>query len=1233
MSFTFIESYGSDERTAQIGVRTYPVPCLVEDEDGIRLLVVADADRLLANVWHLAHAAGAVALAFAPEAGPLTEGQPWFWMLTETFMAERTEHHMTMSYVVPAAWSGPEDHLLTYRQMTASVHAEAEARQVSASGFVHLHAHSEFSPLDGMSTVDEMVREAVADGQQALAVTDHSGCAGHPALQFACDEAGIKPIFGIEANFTDDRHRRGVESVDAEGKKVSDAKAVLADYTHLVMWAMDDDGLRNLWAMSTEANRDGFYGRPRLDWDTLAKFSEGVMASTACLRGPLAQALLEGREEDARSILARLMGTFPDRLYVEVHTNTLPEQIRLNHLLVALAAEYDLPLIAAVDAHYPCKDDRETHQAWIAAQTNKDIQDDADLFAGGQHYHMATEAEVRAALAYLGPQVVDTAVGNTALVAERCNARIQGSPAAPIYSKVGGAQRDVDRLVEMCLGRWAKKVIGKPKDAAVYEARFEREMRLLIDKGFCGYFLMVADYCRAARAAGILVGPGRGSGGGSLVAYLADIVEIDPVDADLLFERFMTEGRTELPDFDVDFPASKRPWITNYIVDKYGEEYVVRVGTHIRLKNKGVVRDLARVLKTSMDLDYRDIEAVSAIIDEAESDKAGLGMDWEDLWVQEEERLAPYRAKYPLLFGLADKMVGRLKSYGKHAAGLVITTGEPLTGRLPMRLAGDDLVAEFDMKALEKIGLVKFDILTLRTLDTIQMAVDLVREQRGIAVDVYDWTEEYADPQVWEEIGDGHTMGIFQIETRSGAKMTREFKPTSLHELADVITLVRPGPKNSGLTATYLRRRAGGEPVTFPDPRLEEVLAKTFGCILYQEDLMATTMVLAGYDGVEADEVRSILGKKKVEKIPAAGRKFISQAVERGMDEDDCARLWEQMAEFAKYSFNRAHAYGYGVLGYWTAWLKFHYPVQFLAAVLSTVDKNRIPEFIAEARRMGYQVLPPDINESGVGFTASPLAVRYGLDNVKGVGEAGVQGVLAGQPYASFEDFLARKGSTAHSGVVKTLAAVGAFDSLVPDRRVLEATLEWESSADSGRCTFRDDTRNPLPCGFEWATEKDPPLIKSKGEWVPKPPPKRCTKACRNFTAPVLDVSILRPYTDEEIRAKEMELLGVHLSGTPFDGVPEEVLEQCRTADEVEAGPEGDYQVIAVLTKARKHITKTNKEMGFIGLFAQTGDLDVTVFTDEWARYRADLKPNALCLAVVRKNDRGLTLSNYHPIG
>lgn len=1044
---------------------------------------------------------------------------------------------------------------------------ETTTKTFVAEGFL-----SHNSALDGFSHVAEMVEQAVLHGQEAIALTDHGVCAGHPALQAEAKKAGIKPVFGIEAYFVDDRRFRPMHKpVKAQVTDSDQWEKALAewnrqqqlgkDYWHLVLWAQNDRGLKNIWAMSSEAQREGMYRKPRMDWDTLARHSEGVMVSTACLRGPLSAALINEDHELAQQRLGRLLDIFQGRVHIEIHTNALPEQRLLNERLVVMANDFSLPVVAVSDSHYPTDQHQQCHKVWIATQINKDLQDDGDLFAGSESYHLLGETDARSALSYLPEHVVDAAIANTSMVARSCDASIQHRSAVPVFSKrptrEESIHRDIERLVEICMSNW-HKVVGKRHSQEVYEARFEREMKLLISKGFCGYFLMVADYCldpstpvltadmrwvevgklevgdklagfdedrvtknvkghrywrtaevlntrrivlptysvtladgtktitsgdhqwlvadpsgssirwvrteelkigqrpqrlvqewgepdtwaagylagildgegslsfsqmnnggrslslgfaqkegvvldtalrildswgfdysvkdhgkkrnglrsvwlrggraevmrllgmvrpqrllakldmdllgrlisidqppivsieslglgevvaletttgtlvaqgfahhncRWARARGILVGPGRGSGGGSLVAYLCNITEIDPVDAELIFERFLTDGRKGLPDFDVDFPSSKRDELTEYVIGLYGEDHVVRVGSHMYMRNKKTVRALAKVLASTIEIHYPDIDEICKVIDMAEADSAGLGRGWDEVWAAHPQEYERYANKYPMLFEMAELFVGRLNAYGKHAAGVVISPDAPLTGEIPMRYDADTghAIAEWNMDQLDEIGLVKFDLLTIRNLDTLQEAVELDRQLTGEVIDLYSWKDEYADEQVWDEICLGRTLGMFQIETYAGTAMCKRHQPRSMADLADVITLVRPGPMRSGLTDTYLRRRFGEEPVSFPHPLLEQTLSKTYGCILYQEDVMNVCMVLAGYDENEADAVRKILGKKKVEEARKAGEKFVLACDDRGISRSVSEPLWAQMEEFAKY--------------------------------------------------------------------------------------------------------------------------------------------------------------------------------------------------------------------------------------------------------------------------------------------------------------------------------------------
>ena len=1127
------------------------------------------------------------------------------------------------TYTFPAVLPTPP----TYLTSGATVEAPDDAGQDGAR-FVHLHTHTEYSALDGLSTVGEAVREVVADGQRALGIADHGTCAGHPAHQRACDAAGINPVFGIEAYLVGDRLERPTPGdLDAQ-------KRLRNDYWHLCLFAQDNQGLSNIWAASTESFRDGFYHRPRMDWSTLERHSEGVIATTGCLRGPLAVALADGDLPAAVERLARLLEIFPDRLYVELQTNGLVKQRELNEMLVELARVYKLPVVACVDAHFATKHDADAHHTWIACQTKKDVQDEGDLFAEDLDLYMQTEAEVRAALSYLPQEVVDEAVANTAAIAARCSARIEGSTTTPVFTRDGTHEDDNRRLRELCEQNWTARV-PSGADEQAYRERFEREMELLVNKAFCGYYLMVGDYTGWAKDNGILVGPGRGSGGGSLVAYLARITSLDPLVHGLLFERFLTYGRHGLPDFDVDFPASKKDVILGYLRFRYGEGHVVSIGNEIRLQNKGVINDLARALASQLpEGAAADLRKACIIIDEAEAGTAGLGLSWDDLWAQHGDQLQPFADRYPGLFSMAHRLVNRLKTYGKHAAGVVISTDKPLIDWLPLRSVdgAEQMVTQWAMGDVESLGLVKFDILTLRTLDTIQECLDTIWDQRRISIDLESFDKEFEDPIVWAELMAAHTLGVFQIETTSGTRLCEQMKPRSLPELADMVTIVRPGPKNSGLTDLYLRRRAGQQTVTYPDERLKEILGPTYGAMIFQEQVMAATRILAGYDEEEADAVRKILGKKQVEKIQSAGQEFISRA---DMPREAAEQLWAQMAEFSKYGFNKSHAYAYAYLAYWTAFLKTHYPLEYMRSALSTVDKERLPDFVKEARRLGVAVLPPDINASRSGFTIDldAYAVRYGLDSIKGIGAAAVADLTNHQPYTSWEDFETRKGPKANAGTVSLLARIGAFDSLVPNRRGLETRLLARKTGEDATCIFKSEIPGPhqLGCSYDWASEPIPVNPRTGKLLKAKTPPKKCTKACRRYEArPLLQIDTVEQYSDEDIRTIELDMLGTYLSSTPFDRLDPEDRRVClEQARQVKTGPNGKYIVAALITNIRQHPTLP---MGFLALETEGPSLSVAVFSDAWAAERPRMRSKTLCLAQIRKTDRGLNLAAYQPL-
>lgn len=1261
---------------------------VVEDADGFRILLVETDLRIPVRIWQQAYDAGVALVIFndisAVSADDFTSHRQEFG---QEYVLTASE--MLVSDVAPGA---------CYRDFLLAKVPRADADPLDGVKFVHLHTHTEYSTLDGLTAVEELVTEILKDPQGGGAVgsADHGNCAVHPELQTVCDKYGVKPIFGMEAYFVPNRHRRPESWVELDGIRVdpdhltadkkkrvernSDAQQVKAEYTHLTLWAKNEIGLRNLWAMSTESYRDGLYdGKPRMDWDTIERHSDGIIAGTGCLRGPVSRPMTDAFNAyyvdhdpaepfpgfapdvlaDARDALMRLKATYGDRLYMEIHTNSLPVQIAINEVLAGWCNQYEVEPLAAVDSHYARPEHRVAHRAWVAMSTGRTLADETSMFQGDQDYHLKTAEQVVESLTRQGHtrEFIERAMSSTVDVARSCTAKVGGEVTTPTFSKASKehpdpVQRDVERLIEVCVANWDRKVVGKTRSEKEYLARFEREMALLTDKAFAGYFLIVWDYVSWAKGEGCLVGPGRGSGGGSLVAYLSDIVETDPVENDLIFERFLTEGRNSLPDFDIDFPSSWRGRIIAYIKERWGEEYVANIGTISRLRTKAAINDSVRVLSPVLpyEVSFTDFERLKAAATEADAPLAGKHLPWEEFKAQYADLVDPMERQYPEIFGLVDATMDRVKTYGKHAAGVVISTGRPLTD-LPMRLAKDTQtktevwVTQFDMNALEALGYVKFDFLTLRTLDTLQHAIDLVREKFGVEINPYDWKHEYEDPQVWDEVSAGRTLGLFQIETASGTRLTKRMAPANLFDLAAVMTVVRPGPMRSGLTESYLRRRAGLEPVIYIDDRLESFLGDTYGSMIYQEQVMATCMNLAGYDSTEADGVRKLLGKKQVEKVVAAGEEFVRRAVECGTDREVADTLWAQMAEFAKYGFNKAHAFAYAVLGYWCSWLKFHFPVEFLIAALSTVDADRIPEFIEDCRNSGYGIIPPDVNASKVDFSANGMEVIYGLSMVKGIGGETAEQIVKHAPYASLDDFTERAvkypESKVNMGHVRTLVEVGAFDSIIPNRRAIEQQLTMEAEGALKRCVFKTEAPNPghpfnLPCSFDWANEPDPPMLpRGRGKaktFVPKPPPKKCTVACRQFRGPEpVDPATVVPYSNDEIMRKERELLGVWITHSPFDVVPAEVWDDERlfTAQQIEAAPAGTaFMGIGLIEEVKGRRDKNGNSYAFVKMNLQDGVIEAICFASVYGDKAADITKDRLAVVEIAKTPRGYQLSD-----
>lgn len=1066
--------------------------------------------------------------------------------------------------------------------------------------FADMHCHTEYSVLDGESTCAEAVARAVENGSTALAITDHGGCFGHVDFQAECRRAGIKPVLGIETYFRPDRLARPAEG-DPEGRKR------LINGSHLILLAESDEGLRHLYAASTEAYATGFYGRPRMDWDVLEEHGRNLIATTACLGGIIAQHVKDGDAAGVLAILDRLRFIFGDRLYLEVQGNDLPEQRYLNQVLADVSEFTGIPMIATTDAHYPSPADKDLHRQWMACQSGKGNEDYWNFSP------MLAEAQLRSYLGYLDPGVVDAAVRNATEVAARCNASIDGHAEPPVFTPGGTADDDARHLRELIEANWSKvEHLGRE-----YRDRKDYEFEVIAGKRLAGSYLVVHDLIRFARSQGFLVGPGRGSAAGSLISYVTDITSVDPIRGGLLFERFLTPGRESLPDFDLDFQSSSRTPIQDYAVERYGADHVVRVGTVTRYRAKGIIKKLMSVMLPKTE--EREVSAamISKIIEQAEAGTAGLGLSWEEH--MENPDLTVFREAYPKVFEVAGRLVDRACALGQHPAGLIISPGKPLTGWMPMRHAnpGDKLlVSQWDFRAAEQLNLLKLDILTLRTLDTVAEAIRLVEARTGMRLDPREWDAEHLDPQVYDAVDTGLTLGVFQLETRLCSDYARRMRPRTLADLADLTTFIRPGPRNSGATEHYLKRRAGAEPVDYPHPLLEEMLEGSYGVMLYQEDVLRACKIVAGYSDLEADDVRKILGKKLVHKIAAAGEEFVRRSVERGHDEQVVTTMWEAMAEFGRYAFNKAHGFSYGVLSYWTAWLKEHYPAEFLCAVMSTVKNERLPEFATEARRIGMAVLPPDVSYCQGGFTVHGITLRYGLLAVPDVGNAAVKSIIRAQPYSSYQDFLTRSGVDA--GVLYALAKAGALDGLVPSRKGLVRVIEADRDGSSVRCVHKtDDEGGPggLPCALDWAQDlaeqqqryevlMGPRVAEGKRllKFTPKMPPARCTRACRRYTPPAQqDMAAWGQYPADALFRSDMEMYGTWMSDEVFarlDALSPGLREMAREmARSLVTAPAGSYPAAAVVAGVRQAVTRTGNAMWWVKLLTEVSVLDLACFS------------------------------------
>lgn len=889
------------------------------------------------------------------------------------------------------------------------------------SQFVHLHLHTQYSLLDGLNKIPKIVQKAFKMGQPAIAMTDHGNM--HGAIEFYdnAKKTGIKPIIGCEL-YVAPQSRKDRSSRDENGAA-----------RHLTVLAKNNVGYQNLCRLVSLAYQEGFYYKPRVDRELLAAFSEGLIVLSGCLASELGQASINSDIKKAKETIEFYAKTFKDNYYLEVQPHLISEQKNLNKLCSELATDYGLPLVGTTDCHYPNIDDHFAQEVLMCISTAKNINDPDRIRHEGVNLHLKSFDDIKAEFNESGFQGVNEVLSNTLDIANSCDLSFDFSTYyMPIFET-----SDKDKLFELLKKDSTEGLTERLTDLKklieftdelhqVYLDRLEEELSLLKDMGFAGYFLVVADFINWAKEQKIPVGPGRGSAAGSLVAFALKITDIDPIKHKLIFERFLNPARMSLPDIDVDFCIFGRDKVIKYVVEKYGKDRVAQIATFGTLKAKAAIKDVGRALGVA----YSEADKVAQLIP---APRQGFDFSLKEA-IEMEPRLKDYAENEgEELISLAMKMEGLTRHTSTHAAGVVIGD-RPLIDLLPMMRdkEGND-VTQFSMKYVEKIGLVKFDFLGLKTLSVIQSAIDVIKASKNVEVDFSKIDIE--DSESFKTLCAGQVTGVFQLESSGIREMTMRLKPSCFDDIVATIALYRPGPLDAGMVDRYIERKHGREKVEYLHPLMEDCLRDTYGIMLYQEQVMQLARELAGYSLAEADLLRRAMGKKIPEEMQQQKERFLDGAKKKEISEKVANEIFSQMETFARYGFNRSHSAAYAMISFQTAYLKTHYEVEFMAALMSLEmdDTDKVLKNFTECRKSGIKVLPPSVNYSFSGFSVENNSVRYGLSAVKGVGEKAVEEIVRVRnesgKFTDLEDFLSRIDLKAiNKKVVENLIKSGAFD-------------------------------------------------------------------------------------------------------------------------------------------------------------------------------------------------------------
>jgi DNA polymerase-3 subunit alpha len=1059
--------------------------------------------------------------------------------------------------------------------------------------FVHLHTHSEFSLLDGANRLSDLIDRAQEFEMPALALTDHGTLYGAWNFRKQARKAGVTPIIGMEAYVAPGaRSHRSV----ARGER---------PYYHLVLLARDLEGYRNLVRLSSIGFLEGFYHKPRVDREVLERYSDGIIVSSACMAGEVAQHLLEDRWDEAREAASWYADVFRDRYYLEVQGHDSEGQATLNERILALSDELSLPVVATNDAHFLRPEDHDAHDVLLCIGLGKDREDEARMrYDRGLYFKSGPEMAERFPD---HPEVLE----NTLAIADQVSLDLPSKYYVPTFPLPDRFETERSLLEHMAI-EGTKRHFGDPIPPHVKE-RLDYELGVITNPtaDYSGYFLITADFINWAKDHGIPVGPGRGSAAGSLVAYALGITDVDPLRFDLLFERFLNPDRVSMPDIDIDFCYERRGRVIEYVREKYGRDSVGQIITFGTMKSRAVIRDVGRVLG----FEPAETDTLAKLVPNAPGNSMTVAEARER--IPELREMAATNDRVRRLLDYAETLEGLSRHASVHAAGVVIAPG-PLQEYVPVctqsggRGAGsngdeDVIVTQWDMIALEQAGMLKMDFLGLKTLTVIHDAADAVTARHGelrhpATGEVYDRIEDIPldDPAVYEMLAHGGTSGVFQFESSLATDKLRSMKADRFEDLVATNALIRPGPLDSGMTDVYIRRKLGQEPVRYPHPDLAEVLEPTYGVITYQEQVMRIAQVLAGFTLAEADVMRKAVGKKDAALIAQQLETFTTRAVERGVDRRTATEIAEQIETFGRYGFNRAHSVAYALLSYQTAWLKVHYPAEFMAALLSSVvDKtDDVVKYIAECRDLarhvpghehGIEVLPPDVHESGWKFTpVSDTTIRFGMGACRGVGEAAVRCIMdvrAEGPFETLFDLTDRVDTrTVGKRALEALIAAGACDSL-GHRAQLMAGLESAVGEAQLRQADRESGQGSLfDVGTESAPVREAPRLPDVPRW-----------------------------SESDRLAREKEVLGFFISGHPLDRFEDELrlFEGVNTSNLPEHR-DRKVELPCVVTAVSRQISKrSGQEWGRVTVEDFHGTASVLAFGEVWETYRDVLQQDA----------------------